>query len=924
MRIPTATYRLQFNASFQFQDAQNIIPYLQKLGISDIYASPIFKACTGSTHGYNVVDYNQLNPEIGTQAEFEYLNQILQEQDMGWLQDIVPNHMAYHTENNLLMDVLAYGPKSEYYEFFDIQWEHPYRDLQGKVLAPLLGDFYGNCLERGELKLKYFDQGMFVSYYDLNFPLRIESYLEVVTYDLERLATKLEAKHPEYIKFLGIVYLLKNASNIENPQQYKTQIAFSKTLLWELFESNSVINEFISENIELFNQNYELLDNLLSLQYFRLSFWKVGAEELNYRRFFTVNELICVSIEKLAVFEQTHQLIQQLVETNQFTGLRIDHIDGLYNPKEYLERLRKYIGRTYVIVEKILQHGETLPEDWPVQGTSGYEFLYYLNGLFCQKANENEFLQIYRHFTGQWESYENKEIACKRLIADRNLAGDVENLANMLKEIASGYRSTRDFTLSGIRRAIVEILVLFPIYRTYITSEGVNERYRTYVIRVIQTAKRNNPQLINELNFIEELFLLRGIEDLTETEKEQRLHWVMKMQQFSGPLMAKGVEDTLFYIYNPLVSLNEVGGAPHNFGVTVSEFHSFNQQQVNYWPHSLNTSSTHDTKRSEDVRARINVLSEIPQEWQTQVITWQKMNEQYKQDLDNPITLDSNDEYFLYQNLVGSLPFEPYNHQELITRIKEYVIKAVREAKVHTGWLHPDTEYENNFVTFVEKLLTDEPDNKFLASLRTFGEKIAHYGILNSLSQTLLKLTCPGVPDIYQGTEMWDLSLVDPDNRRPVDYNQRLHELEQLQQAKEEDIANLLDNLLEYSTDGRVKLYLIHQTLTALAEYQEIFQQGDYTPVNVSGTYSDNVIAFQRKSGKTNALIVVPRFYATLVEPGKIPLGTAVWQDTILELTNNNVSEWLDVLTKRSLPHSSKLQLGKILTQFPVALLISR
>lgn len=924
MAIPTATYRLQFNADFKFKDAENIVTYLQKLGISDIYASPIFKACTGSSHGYNIVDPCQLNPEIGTREEFENLSEILQKQEMGWLQDIVPNHMAYHSENELLMDVLANGPKSDYYDFFDIQWEHPYQDIQGKLLVPLLGDFYGNSLEKGELKLKYQASGLFVNYYDLNFPLRIESYLEVITHNLETLEETLEGKDPDFIKFLGILYLLKNASTINNQEQYRNQIAFSKSLLWELFQTNPVINEFITDNIKLFNQNYELLDHILSNQYFRLSFWKVGAEELNYRRFFTINELICVSIEKLAVFEQTHTLIQELVQNHHFTGLRVDHIDGLYNPKEYLERLRKYTGSTYVLVEKILQPGETLPEDWPVQGTSGYEFLYYLNGLFCQKANETEFIQIYRHFTGQWESYESREIGCKRLIADRNLAGDVENLANMLKEIASRYRSTRDFTLSGIRRAIVEVLVLFPIYRTYITSDGVNERHRTYVRRVIQAAKRNNSQLVNELNFIEELFLLQGIENLTEIEKTQRLHWVMRMQQFSGPLMAKGVEDTLFYIYNPLVSLNEVGGAPQHFGVTISEFHAFNQQQVNYWPHSLNTSSTHDTKRSEDVRARINVLSEMPQEWQAQVITWGKMNEQHKQDINHPINLDTNDEYFLYQTLVGAFPLEPYDHEEFIERIKEYVIKAVREAKVHTAWLHPDTDYEQNFVTFVDKLLADEADNEFLASLRSFQQKITYYGMLNSLSQTLLKFTCPGVPDIYQGTEMWDLSLVDPDNRRRVDYQHRLHELEQLQAWREQNLAELLANMLSYSHDGRVKLYLISQTLTALREYQDIFQQGDYTPVSVSGKYADHVVAFARRAGDAIALIIVPRFLTTLIEVGKMPLGKEVWQDTILELTNNNVTEWIDIFTKQSLPHSSKLPVAKILTQFPVALLISR
>jgi (1->4)-alpha-D-glucan 1-alpha-D-glucosylmutase len=941
MRIPTATYRIQFNSDFPFDAAKAIVPYLKDLGISDLYASPIFKARKGSTHGYDVVDPRQLNPELGDRQSFESLIKTLQSQEMGWLQDIVPNHMAYDSSNVFLMDVMEHGPDSDYYTFFDIQWEHPYKDIEGKVLAPLLGDFYGRCLEKGELVLNYDKKGLTVNYYDLRLPLRIESYTQLITYQINRLEQSLGRDHPDFIKLLGILYLGKSTITDSRGQQYRDQVAFVKGLLWELYQSNSEVRAFIDSNIDIFNghqppleatarlngkdtaPDYDLLDDLLAEQFFRLSFWKVGAEELNYRRFFTVNELICVSVDDPAVFETTHSLIKDLVDDGWINGVRIDHIDGLYNPLQYLERLRQHLGNIYVTVEKILEPGETLPEDWPVQGTSGYDFLNQVNGLFCQSNYESAFTRIYQNFTGRVESYEELKIQCKRLIADKNLAGDVENLANMLKQIASRYRYASDFTLSGLRQAIVEVLVLFPVYRTYVTEDRLNERNRTYILRVIQEAKRQVPEHANELDFIAQLFLLDYGDWLTDEEKAQWVHFVMRMQQFSGPLMAKGVEDTLLYLYHRFLSLNEVGGSPDRFGVTIPEFHAFNQQQITYWPHSMNASSTHDTKRSEDVRARLNVLSEMPDEWEAEVTDWQTMNRPHKGALgDRPIP-DANDEYFLYQTLVGAFPLEPFDHVVFVQRIKDYVVKAVREAKVHTAWLRPDTEYEQGFVRFVDVLLTPDEENEFLNRLRTFQKKIAFYGMVNSLSQLVLKMTAPGVPDIYQGSEMWDLSLVDPDNRRPVDYDQRFHELQELDKWAERDRPSLLKNLISYPEDGRIKLFLTAKALAARARYIDIFQNGEYTPVRVTGTYAEHVVSFMRRAGSRYALTVVPRFPRQLVEPGTFPLGKDVWQDTLLELPNSPSISWIDVLTRQCHSDAISLPVGQILSQFPVALLIS-
>ena len=947
MRIPIATYRLQFNSDFTFKAAQAIVPYLKVLGVSDLYASPIFKARDGSAHGYDVVDPRKISSELGDRDAFETLVKTLHRERMGWLQDIVPNHMAYDSNNVFLMDVLEYGSDSDYYNFFDIQWEHPYKDIQGKVLAPVLGNFYGRCLENGELKLRYDQTGLTINYYDLCFPLRIESYTRLITYQLERLERSLGREHPDFIKLLGILYLVKSTTAESTGRQYRDQVAFVKGLLWELYQSNPEVQVFIDSNLAIFNgdvapvavvdagnsrltakevtttPDFDLLDAMLSDQFFRLSFWKVGAEELNYRRFFTVNELICVSVDDFEVFETTHGLIQALVEDNWIDGVRIDHIDGLYNPRRYLERLRKSLGNTYITVEKILEPGETLPEDWPVQGTTGYEFLNFANGLFCQVEHESAFTRIYREFTGILEPYEEQAIACKRLIVDKNLAGDVENLANILKQIASRYRYASDFTLSGLRQAIVAVLVLFPVYRTYITDANINERNRTYIQRVLQEAKRQVPAQVNEIDFIGKLFLLDYEDWLTEEDKAQWMHFVMRMQQYSGPLMAKGVEDTLLYIYHRLLSLNEVGGSPNRFGVTLPEFHTFNQQQATYWPHSMNASSSHDTKRSEDIRARLNVLSEIPEVWETEVNTWKQLNQPHKTVAGDRTIPDANDEYALYQTLVGTFPVEPFDHTEFMRRIKDFAVKAVREAKVHTAWLRPDTEYEEAFVQFVDRLLTPSEDNEFLRQLRAFQQKTSFYGMLNSLSQLVLKLTAPGVPDIYQGTEMWDLSLVDPDNRRPVDYEHRFHELQELKKWAANDRAGLLQNLISYPEDGRIKLFVIAETLAARFLYVDLFQSGDYSPVRVTGEFENHVVAFLRRAGNHYSLTVVPRFPVTLCNLGQFPLGNAVWQDTTLELSEVASLNWTDVFTQQTLTGTSKPPVGRLLSQFPVALLIS-
>ncbi len=926
-RVPVSTYRIQFSPSFGFEHAREIIPYLSGLNVSFIYASPIFKSRKGSTHGYDIVDPNQLNPELGTDEQFERLCDELSEYKMGWLQDIVPNHMAYDRQNELLMDIMESGQNSKYYSFFDIQWDHPYESIKGKILAPFLGDFFGESLERGEIQLSYHHNGFFINYFDISFPLKIDSYATILSHSLRKLKRKI-GEHPDYTKFLGILYVLR--THPEGEEEYDKP-GFVKRMLWELYTRNKDVRDFIDQNILLFNgtvedpQSFDLLEDLLMEQVFRLSFWKVASEEINYRRFFNINELICLRIEDEEVFNHTHSLVSDMLEKGRFSGVRVDHIDGLYDPTDYVKKLREKAD--YVIVEKILEPEEEIPSFWPVEGTTGYDFIYYLNNVFCMRENEREFDRIYSNFTGLNKSYSELLVEKKRLIIGKHMAGDVENLALLLKNISSKYRHGSDKTLYGIKRALVEILAQFPLYRTYTSRNASRDGDREYIKEAVRKASQKIPDLQHELNYVQDFLLLELWSSLSEEEKEQFIHFVMRFQQFTGPLMAKGFEDTFLYVYNRFISLNEVGGEPHNFGVSVEQFHDFNQKRTKT-PHTLNATSTHDTKRGEDVRARLNVLSEIPQEWEKRVKEWAKINRSKKKVVEGEEVPDKNDECFLYQTLVGAYPFDHNELSEFTQRIKDYIIKAIREAKVHTAWIKPDSDYEEAFVDFVEKILEpgDKDDNQFLKVFLPFVKKVSYLGIFNSLSQTVVKMTSPGVPDFYQGTELWDLNLVDPDNRRPVDFEKRMRSLQHI--TEREDTLSLVQELLSTYRDGRIKLFLIHQALKVRKENIEVFQEGDYVPLEVYGKHKENIIAFARNRGERWAITVASRFVSSLIgenemSENKYPLDS-VWEDTHIVLPKGlkGSDQLKDAITGNKVKGGEKLMVGDVLKYFPVALLL--
>jgi len=924
MRIPSATYRLQFTPEFGFKQAKQIVGYLAQLGISDIYASPIFAARCGSQHGYDVVDQNRLNPELGTEADYEALVSEAQVQGLGWLQDIVPNHMAFSNQNPYLVDALEHGPESAYGDTFDIDWNSFHDELSGKAIAPMLGSDYRQCLEGAELQLSYGEEGLKVSYYSLQLPIRLSTYGDV----FQRSLSSLEGEAAD-----RVFAVLKQIDETALPEkgELRTQMASEvKQQLWSLFISEEAVKTAVEETIAEFNgkagkaDSFALLDSLLAQQFYSLSHWKIASERLNYRRFFTVNELICLNAQHSHVFDQTHGLIQRLVKEGKITGLRIDHIDGLYGPLAYLKQLTTAMKDTYIVVEKILEADETLPDDWPIQGTSGYEFLTCVNRLFCQAENKEAFGRLYEQFAGVEDNYEQLFLDKKRLLTESELVGDIDNLAHLLNGVAEQMGASS--SPEHLRLALKEIMIAFPVYRSYVSKEGRSEKDEHYIKEALETVRAYSPEqgsdFLAALEFVAKVLLLEDVASLSEDARAQRLHFMMRMQQFTGPLTAKGIEDTLFYVYNRFTSLNEVGGAPGEFALSLADFHAYNQHQQVHWPHNLNASSTHDTKRSEDVRSRLNVLSELPDVWEKQVNAWREMNADKKRTDERPIPTP-NDEYFLYQTLVGAYPFDEAELPEFKERIQAYVLKAGREAKENTNWTAINEAYEAGYASFIETLLNSEQDNDFLDSLRSFQAQIKQHGIYNSLSQLLVKIASPGIPDFYQGSELWDLSLVDPDNRRPVDYERRAELIKAVRSAWERDSSALVKDVMANWEDGRIKLFLIVRGLAARKELGSVFETGRYLPLEVKGTHAERVIAFARQGPDGCAIAVIPRFLSGLVKAGSQPCGMEVWGDTTLVLPSEMSGEWKNWLTDSSLLGKKQLLVGEVLEAFPVGLLSS-
>ncbi len=992
-RFPESTYRLQFHAGFTFRDACAIVPYLSELGITHCYASPYLQARAGSQHGYDITNHRALNPEIGSEAEYDAFVAALHAHGMGQILDIVPNHMGIAGNDNAWWnDVLENGPSSPYAGYFDIGWQDSPRPKQrNRVLLPVLGEPYGQALEAQRIRLAYALGAFTLHYGDQRFPVAPHSYARILRINLEVMQPALDADVAALDEYQSILIAVSqlpdgtetNPALVDECQREKELI---KQRLAALTEKSAEVRDSLAKTVVLFNgvagepHSFDALEHLLDEQAYRLAFWRVASDEINFRRFFDINELAALNTEKPEVFAATHELILRLLAQGKADGLRIDHIDGLYDPKQYLRRLQQHyvlacaqevarsdpawrgwdwneledsllaiIGEAdldgapelprcplYVVVEKILGASELLPPDWDTHGTSGYDFLNVVNGLFVDRDGERPMTRLYQQRTGTAPFaavvYENK-----RLILQTALASEFQMLANQLDRLAQQDRSSRDFTLSGLRLALTEVIACFPVYRSYISEEGVHDPDLKYVEAAVRQASVRNPTLSMSLfRFVRDVLLLRDPESTGKEDRAEQCHFAGKFQQVTAPVMAMGVENTSFYVYNRLLALNEVGGDPARFGFTPAAVHQFNQSRQAQWPRALSPLSTHDTKRGEDVRARLNVLSELPEEWGECLERWSHFNGPHRTLVDEFFVPDANEEYLLYQTLLGAWPNGPCGSEEyaeFVKRIQEYMVKALHEAKVHTSWINPCEAYDEAVRQFVARILDEELSGPFLQDMRAFHQRVSHFGLFNGLAQTLLKLTLPGVPDTYQGTELWDFRLVDPDNRRPVDYEARQELLRALRGRSAEagsDRRALARELTHGKQDGRIKLYVTAQALRCRRDHPGLFSTGDYFPAETTGARRDHVFGFSRRLGDRQAVVAVPRLLTRLVPgPEALPLGAEVWQNTRLLLPNVEPKTlWHNLFTGETLTCEDSqgqpaLSMAELFAHFPVALLLS-
>ena len=939
---PAATYRLQFHAGFTFEHARELVSYLHALGISHIYASPYLRARSGSMHGYDVADPSSLNPELGTHADYDRLVDELRRNGMGQLVDVVPNHMGIGDPGNYRwLDVLENGPASIYARFFDINWRPTLAQPQDqyKLVVPTLGDQYGKVLESGELRVEYAGGAFSVGYYEHRFPVAPDTYPMVLDGVLDALEHALGHRHEQVQELASILTAIRHLPareflDADATEERNREKEIVKRRIAALYDASPEFREALAAELKVVNgtpeeaSSFDRLDVLLDQQSYRLAFWRVAAEEINYRRFFDITELAAVRMEDPAVFSDTHRLLLRLVSEGKIQGLRIDHPDGLRDPRSYFERLQRAClsslgvdqGAFYVVVEKILEEGEELPRDWPVSGTTGYDFLNVVNGLFVGRNNEQFFNTIYFRFLREGAThFRDLANSTKKMVMLISLASEINELGYLLRDIATSDRRHRDFTLNSLTFAIREVIAALGIYRTFIDPEtGRASRADVQAIdQAVAEAKRRNPRTDPSIfDFVGDTLLLR--DESSSASREYRLQFIARFQQTTGPVMAKGTEDTAFYQFNRLVSLNEVGGDPDTFGRSLTAFHRHNLARAREWPSTLLASSTHDTKRSEDVRARINVLSELPREWRAALTRWTRLNGRKKQTVQGRPAPDRNEEYLLYQTLLGAWPFGPGGlDDEFRRRIAEFMLKALKEAKVHTSWITPNTEYESAVLDFTRCILDPHENAAFLEDLEQLRKKVAHFGIFNSLSQTVLKLGSPGVADVYQGNELWDFSLVDPDNRRPVDFVLRRRLLDGMVKGSR-DRRRLPQELLASPEDGRIKLYVSQRMLCLRRERPSLFIGASYVPLRGN----PHVAAFARAAEGQTLVVAAPVLIATLTRGNLVaPIGEDLWRNEVLGVPSGTYE---DLFTgRRHTPEGGTLRLAEVFGDFPVAALLA-
>ncbi|HSL24307.1 MAG TPA: malto-oligosyltrehalose synthase [Vicinamibacterales bacterium] len=976
--MPSSTYRLQLHREFPLASARAIVEYLFRLGISDCYLSPVFASRPGSTHGYDVTDHNRIDADLGGRDEYERLAAEVTARGMGIVLDCVPNHMGIDPVSNpWWRDVLENGQCSAYARFFDIDWNPLKPELQGRVLLPILGRQYGHALEAGELRVVFADGRFEVHYGDHQLPINPRQATLILRPGLDRLRAEVGDDDPGLQELMSIVSALGNMpahtdSRDEAIAERRREKEVQRSRLVRLVAETPPVRAYVDAALAEINgtpgnnASFDRLHELLEMQPYRLAYWRTASHEINYRRFFDINDLAGLRQEVPEVFEATHALLAELLKAGRVTGVRIDHPDGLFDPAGYFEQLQQLAARAwqldgsprrplYVVAEKILSGDEELPPEWCVHGTTGYNFLNELNALFVDGAAARRLRRVYARFVGEAASFAEIVYRSKQLIMDTSLSSELNVLANTMDRIGEQDRRSRDFTVISMREAVGEVVACFPVYRTYVRGEGWTLRDREIVDQAIRSARDRNPALEPSVfDFVREVLLPRRPEDepyepggprpedrrsgyppSDEADRQRRLRTSMKLQQYTAPVQAKGVEDTAFYRYNGLLSLNEVGGEPHHFGCTPEQFHRASQRRFASWPYEMLSTSTHDTKLGEDVRARINVLSELPEEWGRESSRWRRINQANRTLVENVMHPDRNDEYRFYQALIGAWPAEQPEQadQAFVDRMKAFMTKSIKEAKLHTSWINQNRAYDDAVARFVERSLTGPTSRRFLPAMLPFQRRVAAIGTVNSLAQLVLKLATPGVPDLYQGCERWNLSLVDPDNRRPVDFDANRAMLDEIDRvlcagdapARSAQVRSMLDRW----QDGRIKMCLTAAGLRLRREHPETFVGGEYVALETESTVQAGLVAFARvPAGGPAVIAIAPRLVARLMGAELAwPLGQA-WKTSRVLLPHALARRrFRNVLTGRdvSIAHASErswIFAGEAFEHCTVALLV--
>jgi len=923
---PRATYRLQLHSQFGFAEAAALVAYLSQLGVSHIYASSYLKARAGSLHGYDIVDHCELNPELGDAAAFQNLRSTLSAHEMGQILDFVPNHMGVGgADNPFWLSVLEWGQESAYAGWFDIEWDPERRYLHDKVLVPLLADQYGIELARGQLRLKYDEVGgsFAVWAYDTHkLPINPIHYARILGNEhaqLERLGDAfswLTSWRPQIERRAND--LKAELANLAHTQEDVREALYRR------------LKRFEGRTDEL--ASWRTLDQLIAQQYWRIANFRVAADDINYRRFFNINDLAGVRMELPEVFDYAHRRAFEWLADGTIDGLRIDHIDGLQDPKAYLIRLRAQMqrsapdGQPYLVVEKILAPHERLRPEWPVDGTTGYDFANLVLGILIDPQSQAAFDAIYTAFTGVGHDFQRMVRAGKHKIMDNEMSSELNVLARNTGRLARQNPRTADFTRDLLRRAIKEYVACCPVYRTYIDNAGtITDTDRRDIEWALALARRNESELDPSVfNFLQQMLCGGMLEPHSGFSRQAVLRCVMRLQQYSGSVMAKGLEDTAFYRYNRLVGLNEVGGTPERFGVSLAAFHKANAVRAEAWPHAMLSTATHDTKRGEDVRARLAALSELPEEWDRVVNTCSRIlrGPSLTEDDSKP---DRNDEYLLYQLFLGSWPVQMLDPdrldsallEEYAQRVRQALRKSIREARLHSDWAFPNMQYEEAALALIDAALLSNRSASFLAAFVPFATRIAALGAHNSVIQTVCKLTAPGMPDIYQGAELWDLSLVDPDNRRPVDYTVRRRQLEAVHSALAADRRQALKGYFGNWRDGSIKLAIITTLLQYRREHPELLSSGQYLPLSVQGAQSERVCAYARRHEQQALLTLAARWPMKYERDG-------FEQECVVVLPDNlPASRWRDVLSDREVVLARQsLSASDVFAELPVAVLV--